>query len=177
MILEVSWDGLWRLSFGLSQFHGHGSWLVCEVALSCHPLVSRWWGLPKIWNNNSMLCHLKPRPWEIINPNNTTCSQAGPCPMIRTLKQWDIKPLEHGHGHVLGPLYTRSQGREILGQLNQYLSSFEARAGLKFVYSLAPRPFAGPPIHEGSFCALEAISRATFYKLKHSISCWPWLLV
>ena len=25
MILEVCWDGLWRLSFGLSQFHGHGS--------------------------------------------------------------------------------------------------------------------------------------------------------
>jgi hypothetical protein len=34
MILEVPWDGLWTLSFGLSQFHGHGSWLVCEVALS-----------------------------------------------------------------------------------------------------------------------------------------------
>ena len=34
MILEVSWDGLWRLSFGLPQFHGHGSWLVCEVALA-----------------------------------------------------------------------------------------------------------------------------------------------
>ena len=34
MILEVSWDGLWTLCFGLSQFHGHGSWLVCEVALS-----------------------------------------------------------------------------------------------------------------------------------------------
>ena len=33
MILEVYWDGLWTLSFGLSQFHGHGSWLVCEVAL------------------------------------------------------------------------------------------------------------------------------------------------
>jgi hypothetical protein len=32
-ILEVCWDGLWTLSFGLSQFHGHGSWLVCEVAL------------------------------------------------------------------------------------------------------------------------------------------------
>jgi hypothetical protein len=32
MILEVSWDNLSRLSFGLSQFHGHGSWLVCEVA-------------------------------------------------------------------------------------------------------------------------------------------------
>ena len=33
MILEVSWDGVWTLSFGLSQLHGHGSWLVCEVAL------------------------------------------------------------------------------------------------------------------------------------------------
>jgi hypothetical protein len=22
-------------SFGLSQFHGHGTWLVCEVALEC----------------------------------------------------------------------------------------------------------------------------------------------
>jgi hypothetical protein len=34
MILEVSWDGRWILSFGLSQFHGHGSWLVYEVALN-----------------------------------------------------------------------------------------------------------------------------------------------
>ena len=33
MILEVSWDGLWTISLGLSQFHGHGSWFVCEVAL------------------------------------------------------------------------------------------------------------------------------------------------
>jgi hypothetical protein len=33
MILEVCWDGFRTLSFGLSQFHGHGSWLVCEVAL------------------------------------------------------------------------------------------------------------------------------------------------
>jgi hypothetical protein len=33
MILEVSWDGLWTLSFGLSQFHGHGSWHINEVAL------------------------------------------------------------------------------------------------------------------------------------------------
>jgi hypothetical protein len=32
MILEVCRDGVWTLSFGLSQFHGHGSWLVCEVA-------------------------------------------------------------------------------------------------------------------------------------------------
>ena len=34
MSLEVCWDGLWALSFGPSQFHGHGSWLVCEVALN-----------------------------------------------------------------------------------------------------------------------------------------------
>jgi len=33
MILEVCWDGIWTLSFGLSQFHGHCFWLVCEVAL------------------------------------------------------------------------------------------------------------------------------------------------
>ena len=37
MILEVSWDGFWTLPFGLSQFHGHNSWLVCEVALGVHP--------------------------------------------------------------------------------------------------------------------------------------------
>ena len=51
MILEVCWDGLWTLSFGLSQFHGHGSWLVCEVALtyeikgpwSLHFEHSHWW--------------------------------------------------------------------------------------------------------------------------------------
>ena len=36
MILEVSWDNLWTLSFGLSHLHGHGSWLLCEVALSCN---------------------------------------------------------------------------------------------------------------------------------------------
>ena len=34
MILEVSWDSLWTLSFGLPQLHGHGSWLVCTVALN-----------------------------------------------------------------------------------------------------------------------------------------------
>ena len=40
MMLEVSWDGLWTPSFGLSQFHGHGSWLVCEVALGCDENIS-----------------------------------------------------------------------------------------------------------------------------------------
>ena len=29
-MLGVSWDSLWTFS---SQFHGHSSWLVCEVAL------------------------------------------------------------------------------------------------------------------------------------------------
>ena len=38
MILEVCWDGLWTLSFGLSQFLGHNSWLVCEVTLSTNSL-------------------------------------------------------------------------------------------------------------------------------------------
>ena len=33
MILEVSWDGLWTMSFEPAQFHGHNSWLVCAVAL------------------------------------------------------------------------------------------------------------------------------------------------
>ena len=31
-------NGLWTLSFGLSQFHGHGSWLMCEMALG----VAHW---------------------------------------------------------------------------------------------------------------------------------------
>jgi hypothetical protein len=39
MMLEVKWDGLWTPSFGLSQFHGHGSWLVCEVALGCDEYI------------------------------------------------------------------------------------------------------------------------------------------
>jgi hypothetical protein len=30
-------DGFWKLSFGLSQFHDHGSWPVCDVALSVPP--------------------------------------------------------------------------------------------------------------------------------------------
>jgi hypothetical protein len=29
MILELPSDSLWTLSFGLSQFHGHSSWLMC----------------------------------------------------------------------------------------------------------------------------------------------------
>ena len=53
MILEVSENGMGTLSFGLSQFHGNGSWLMCEVALSSHedinfdgprrPQTTGWW--------------------------------------------------------------------------------------------------------------------------------------
>ena len=35
MILEAPWDGLCTLSFGLSQSHGHGCWLMCGL-LSRH---------------------------------------------------------------------------------------------------------------------------------------------
>ena len=56
MSLEVCWDGLWTCSFGLSQFlHGHGSWLVCEVALRPYAwtflilqntiFLQKWWVL------------------------------------------------------------------------------------------------------------------------------------
>ena len=31
IILKLCWHDLWKLSFGLAQSHGHGSWLVCEV--------------------------------------------------------------------------------------------------------------------------------------------------
>ena len=34
MPMEVRWDGVGTLSFGLSRFHGHGSWFECEVALA-----------------------------------------------------------------------------------------------------------------------------------------------
>jgi hypothetical protein len=34
MILEISWDSLWMLAFDLSQFHRHGSWPMCELALT-----------------------------------------------------------------------------------------------------------------------------------------------
>ena len=34
MSLKVCWYGLWALSFELSQLNGHGSRLVCEVALN-----------------------------------------------------------------------------------------------------------------------------------------------
>ena len=43
MMLEVGWDGLRTLSLWLSQYHGHGSWLVCEVTLSVEIADKRLW--------------------------------------------------------------------------------------------------------------------------------------
>ena len=46
MTWEVGLDGgLWTFSVGLSQCHGHGSWLMCEVALSLLVQVGQWRGL------------------------------------------------------------------------------------------------------------------------------------
>jgi hypothetical protein len=48
--LEVSWDDLWTFSYGLSQYHGRDSWLVCEVALmspSHLALANTRWGTLK----------------------------------------------------------------------------------------------------------------------------------
>jgi hypothetical protein len=39
----VGTGGLWTLSFGLSQFRSHGSWLVCEVALDSNPHKEHPW--------------------------------------------------------------------------------------------------------------------------------------
>ena len=48
VILEVSWDGLWTLSFGLSQFHGNCSCLICEVSLGYYH------ALPNFYNNTTL---------------------------------------------------------------------------------------------------------------------------
>ena len=56
-----AWDGLWTLSFGLSQFHGHGSWLMCEVALNyAFPAnVSGGWGIGSSRVDNPIFVDLK----------------------------------------------------------------------------------------------------------------------
>ena len=39
MSLDVSRDNVWTLSFELSQFHGHGSWIVCGIYCHVHYLM------------------------------------------------------------------------------------------------------------------------------------------
>ena len=50
IVVEVRWGDLWALSFGLSQFHGHGSWLLLQVALT---ILEHNWILPRIWRNKT----------------------------------------------------------------------------------------------------------------------------
>ena len=74
------------LSFGLSQFHGHGSWLVCEVALrtrqdssphqvmdhatystqTCLDGLMQLWGSSTIQNQMNTFGTLQQTPKEII---------------------------------------------------------------------------------------------------------------
>ena len=71
MILEVFWNGLWTLSFGLSHFHGHGSWLVCEVALRrSMPMPMNPLALFCIGNNyalspDHLVCKREPNKWAV----------------------------------------------------------------------------------------------------------------
>ena len=52
MILEVLGDRLWTLSFGLSQFHGHGSsWLMCKAEPNIFLRIS----LALVWSGPNML--------------------------------------------------------------------------------------------------------------------------
>ena len=65
-------------------------------------------------------------------------------------------------------------------QLNQYLSSFEAWANLKWTIEsvlVGPKALYWPPNPWGFLSCLGAISRPTFCRLKYSINYWPWLLV
>ena len=59
MILEVIWDGLWTLSCGLSQCHGHGSWLVCEVALYITPKLELRIGNNRSWRGGHWIRSLQ----------------------------------------------------------------------------------------------------------------------
>jgi hypothetical protein len=72
MILEVCWDGLWTLSFGLSQSHGHGFWLMCEVAVirgpklySLHLRNKRyiWWNFSQTSPNELECCRKQRKCW------------------------------------------------------------------------------------------------------------------
>ena len=67
MILEVCWDGLWTLSFGLPQFHG--SWLMCEEALNVQQFpIEAWLHDPAghgVESENQPIDNLRPI-WQIF---------------------------------------------------------------------------------------------------------------
>ena len=77
MILEVYWDGVGHFIFGLSQFHGHGTWLMCEVALilprgfsGAQQTWSRW--IPKVaqtrcWFRSLWKCSMLKPPFQWLS--------------------------------------------------------------------------------------------------------------
>ena len=85
MMLEVCWDGrFWTISFGLSQFHGHGSWLVCEpeVLKLLSQLVACWnREFPYSFHEQSTLSvnNNQLTPWL---PSLTSYSLAGPVKVV-----------------------------------------------------------------------------------------------
>ena len=74
MILEVTWDGLWTRSLGLSQFHGHGSGLVFEVALirfifhALQLLSNRFTQRSFCWIGKSTIMHQHASEWKSSLP-------------------------------------------------------------------------------------------------------------
>ena len=111
MILEVPWDGLWTLFFGLSQFHGHGSWLVCEVTLSyikeVHMLVHNFsssqgycrqqllWRIR--WENNEKKClELE------FSKRQVSCTRVWVCPKNLASRELPLaKKRRHIINHVI----------------------------------------------------------------------------
>jgi hypothetical protein len=83
MILEVPWDGLWTLSFGLSRFHGHSSWLVYEVTFRLGATISVVYKKPRplkmrpSWIHTTTLNRLISVRWRLvlepIVTQNTKC--------------------------------------------------------------------------------------------------------
>ena len=69
MILEVSWDGLCTLSFALSQFHGHGSWPVCEVT-------------------HTSILH---SPTYSVGPSSAVGIELGPAPPFSPMRALEVK--------------------------------------------------------------------------------------
>jgi hypothetical protein len=65
-------------SFGLSQFHGHGSWLVYEVALTCTTARSRLPGQPPA----PRLSSLRPGAGGHTSHNLGVCDSAPNLPLM-----------------------------------------------------------------------------------------------
>ena len=139
MMLEVCWDSLWTLSFGLSQFHGHGSWLVCEVALThgeevhwsvknCCPKIRQWLVWRTRWKNNEM-----PRIGPLWRPSFLFED-------FRFLKKFDLQrtPLPNKYCHVifsfmLEVLHWRSLGCSV--NLGQWRTHYVANHIAAFPYN------------------------------------------